>query len=92
MARRAKKQARRNGGGGVPGWVWLLVGLLGGVVVAGYLIMRSGWSGDSGLLPRPDPQAQAPVAWATCSVARARRRTCSTIRRSAPRNRKHAVI
>lgn len=62
MARRAKKQARRNGGGGVPGWVWLLVGLLGGVVVAGYLIMRSGWSGDAGLLPRPDPQAQAPVA------------------------------
>ena len=61
MARRAKKQARRNGGGGVPGWVWLLVGLLGGVVVAGYLIMCSGWSGDSGLLPRPDPQAQAPV-------------------------------
>ena len=29
MARRApKKQARRNGGGGTPGWIWLLIGLL----------------------------------------------------------------
>ncbi len=62
MARRAKKQARRNGGNGMPGWVWLLVGLLGGVVVAGYLIIRSGWSGGTDLLPRPDPQAQPPVA------------------------------
>ena len=62
MARRAKKQARRNGGNGMPGWVWLLVGLLGGVVVAGYLIIRSGWSGGADLLPRPDPQAQPPVA------------------------------
>ncbi len=33
MARRPKKQAKRNGGNGTPGWVLLLVGLLVGVVL-----------------------------------------------------------
>ena len=60
MARRPKKQARRNGGGGTPGWVLLLVGLLIGVVVAGAWYLGNG--GDvKELLPRPDPEAQAPV-------------------------------
>lgn len=61
MARRAKKQARRNGGGGLPGWAWLLLGLGGGAVIAAIVLLRGGWGGEGGLLPRPDPQARAPV-------------------------------
>ncbi|MBY4597908.1 SPOR domain-containing protein [bacterium BD-1] len=60
MARRPKKQARRNGGNGTPGWVLLLVGLLVGVVAAGAWYLGNG--GDvKQLLPRPDPEARAPV-------------------------------
>ena len=62
MARRAKKQARRNGGAGFPGWAWLLVGLGIGVVIAAIFVLRGGWGGEGSLLPRPDPQARAPVA------------------------------
>lgn len=60
MARRPKKQAKRNGGNGTPGWVLLLVGLLVGVVAAGAWYLGNG--GDvKELLPRPDPEARAPV-------------------------------
>ncbi len=62
MARRApKKQARRNGGGGIPGWIWLLVGLLGGLVIAAVLYLQGYWGKDGSLLPQPDPQARAPT-------------------------------
>ena len=40
MAKRSKTQARRNGGGGIPGWIWLLVDLLGGLVVAAVLFLQ----------------------------------------------------
>ncbi|KFN41526.1 MAG: SPOR domain-containing protein [Arenimonas sp.] len=60
MARRPKKQAKRNGGSGTPGWVLLLVGLLIGVVAAGAWYLGNGGDVDK-LLPRPDPEAQAPV-------------------------------
>lgn len=60
-ARRPKKQARRNGGNGVPGWIWLLVGLLGGLVIAAVLFLRGQWGGDGSLLPQPNPEARAPV-------------------------------
>lgn len=60
MARRPKKQAKRNGGNGTPGWALLLVGLLIGVVAAGAWYLGNG--GDvKQLLPRPDPEARAPV-------------------------------
>lgn len=63
MARRAtKNQARRNGGNGVPGWIWLLVGLLGGLVIAAVLFLRGHWGGNGSLLPQPNPQARAPTA------------------------------
>lgn len=63
MARRApKKQARRNGGGGIPGWIWLLVGLLGGLLIAAVLYVRGQWELPSGTLPRPNPEARAPAA------------------------------
>lgn len=63
MARRApKKQARRNGGGGTPGWIWLLVGLLGGLAIAVVLFVQGYWGKDGSLLPQPNPQARAPAA------------------------------
>ena len=61
MARRPKKQAKRNGGSGTPGWVLLLVGLLIGVVAAGAWYLGNGGDVNT-LLPRPDPEARAPVA------------------------------
>lgn len=62
MARRSKNQARRNGGKGIPGWIWLLVGLAGGLVIAAVLFLQGRWGGDGSLLPQPNPRAQAPVA------------------------------
>jgi len=62
MARRApKKQARRNGGSGTPGWVWLLVGVLGGLAIAVVLFVQGYWGKDGSLLPQPNPQARAPT-------------------------------
>lgn len=63
MARRSSKnQARRNGGSGIPGWIWLLVGLLGGLVIAAVLLLRGQWREVDSLLPQPDPEARAPAA------------------------------
>ena len=62
MARRSNKnQARRNGGSGIPGWIWLLVGLLGGLVIAAVLLLRGQWRDMDGLLPQPNPEARAPA-------------------------------
>jgi cell division protein FtsN len=62
MARRApKKQARRNGGGGTPGWIWLLVGVLGGLAIAVVLFIKGYWGQDGSLLPQPNPAARAPA-------------------------------
>ncbi len=62
MARRApKKQARRNGGGGIPGWIWLLVGLLVGALVVAVMLLRGQWDLPNGSLPTPNPEARAPA-------------------------------
>jgi cell division protein FtsN len=55
-----KKQARRSGGGGKPGWVWALGGIAVGLTIAAVLYFRSGGSVED-LLPRPNPQARAPA-------------------------------
>lgn len=61
-AKRSKTQARRHGGsGGIPGWMWLLVGLLLGAIVFGYLFLKDKWATGNGDLPTPNAQAQAPV-------------------------------
>jgi cell division protein FtsN len=63
MARRSNKnQARRSGGQGTPGWVWLLVGLLIGAVITVGLLLRGQWSEAGSLLPKPNPEARAPAA------------------------------
>jgi cell division protein FtsN len=64
-AKRGKSQARRNSGrdgGGLPGWAWLVLGvvLTIGVVLAAPKLLRSG-AGDGFFRPKPNPDAQ-PVA------------------------------
>jgi cell division protein FtsN len=61
MARRNgnKKQARRSGGG-TPGWMYAVGGLVVGVALAaGWYLHRGGKVDD--LLPRPNPEARAPA-------------------------------
>ena len=59
-ARRGKSQARRHGSrGGVPAWIWLLAGLLLGLALAAFVLVRDGFDARR-LLPRPNPAAEAP--------------------------------
>lgn len=63
-ARRGKSQARRNhGNGGLPGWAWLVLGIVLTVVVvlAAPRLLRSD-SGDGFFRPRPNPDAQPAAA------------------------------
>lgn len=58
-ARRSKSQARRNQGNGVPGWAWLVAGLLLGIVlilVAPRFLKSEG--GDGFFRPKPNADAQ----------------------------------
>jgi cell division protein FtsN len=59
MARKPKSQARRNGSSGMPGWMWLAIGLVLGALAFAAYELRDRWQVPDGLLPRPDPQAQA---------------------------------
>lgn len=59
-ARRGKSQAKRSGSGPVPGWVWLLVGLLGGLVIAGVFLLRERLPGADA--PQPQPAVPAGAA------------------------------
>jgi cell division protein FtsN len=57
--RRGRSQARRNHGPGIPGWAWLVLGLvLGiGVILGAPRLLRS--DGDDGFFrPRPNPDAR----------------------------------
>lgn len=61
--RRGRSQARRNHGPGMPGWAWLVLGLvLGiGVILGAPRLLRS--DGDDGFFrPRPNPDAQPAAA------------------------------
>lgn len=64
MARRGRSQARRNSGGngGLPGWAWMVLGIVLtiGVILAAPKLMKS--DGEDGFFrPRANPDAQ-PVA------------------------------
>ena len=58
-ARRGKSQARRNGSNGLPGWAWLVIGVLVtlAVVLAVPRLLKSE-SADGFFRPRPNPDAQ----------------------------------
>jgi hypothetical protein len=55
-ARRSKSQARRNHSNGLPGWAWLVLGVLVTllVVLAVPRLLKSDGSGDGFFRPRPN--------------------------------------
>jgi cell division protein FtsN len=59
-ARRGKSQARRSGQRGTPAWIWLVVGVVLGLGLSAFLLLRDGWS-PRDLMPQPDPTAKAPT-------------------------------
>ncbi len=58
-ARRGKSQARRHQSNGLPGWAWLVLGVLVTllVVLAVPRLLKSDGSGDGFFRPRPNPDA-----------------------------------
>lgn len=61
MAKRSNKnQAKRNGGGGTPGWMLALGGVVVGLAIAGGWYLYRGGEVEQ-LLPRPNPDARAPA-------------------------------
>jgi cell division protein FtsN len=65
-ARRGKSQARRNSGNGIPGWAWMILGvvLTIGVILAAPRLLKS--DGKDGFFrPRPNPDAQPASSSAT---------------------------
>lgn len=62
-ARRGKSQARRNGGNGLPGWAWMVLGIvlaLAAVVVLPKYLKPDG--NDGFFRPQPNPDAQPAVS------------------------------
>ena len=59
-ARRGKSQARRNGSNGLPGWAWLVIGILVTllVVLAVPRLLKSEGGADGFFRPKPNPDAQ----------------------------------
>jgi cell division protein FtsN len=55
-----KSQARRGGETRIPGWAWLLAGVLLGLGIAAFVLLREGWDGRPAG-PVPNPQAQPPA-------------------------------
>jgi cell division protein FtsN len=68
-ARRGKprSQARRGSETRFPGWAWLLAGVLLGLGIAAFVLLREGWDGRPAG-PVPNPQAQPPAATAEPAV------------------------
>ena len=62
-ARRGKSQARRNQNNGIPGWAWLIAGLLLGIVVllATPRFLKSD-AADGFFRPKPNPDAEPAVS------------------------------
>ena len=59
-AKRGKSQAKRGGGkSGVPAWIWLLAGVLLGLGLSAFVLLREGQGGRNAA-PTPNPSAQAP--------------------------------
>ncbi len=59
MAR--KNQAKRgNGNSGMPAWLWAVVGLALGLIIAGYFFLGDYWKNRNSDQPMPNPAAEAP--------------------------------
>jgi cell division protein FtsN len=68
-AKRSKprSQARRGNESRIPGWAWLLAGVLLGLAIAAFVLLREGWDGRA-TGPVPDPQAKPPQTSAEPAV------------------------
>jgi len=57
----SRKQAKRSGSaGGTPAWLWALIGLALGLVIAAYFFMGDYWKNRNNDQPTPNPAAEAP--------------------------------
>ena len=57
----SKRQAKRSGSnGGMPAWLWAVVGLALGLVIAGYFFLGDYWKNRNNDQPTPNPSAEAP--------------------------------
>lgn len=63
-----KSQARRGNDSRVPGWAWLLAGVLLGLGIAAFVLYREGFSGKPGG-PTPNPEATPPAGSSEPAVA-----------------------
>lgn len=61
MAGKRKSQAKRPSRSGVPAWIWLLAGILLGLAISVFVLMREGLDGGA-RGPQPNPEATAPPA------------------------------
>ena len=59
----SKRQAKRSGSsGGMPAWLWALIGLALGLVIAGYFFLGDYWKNRNNDQPTPNPSAEAPIS------------------------------
>jgi cell division protein FtsN len=57
----AKRQAKRSGSNaGMPAWLWAVVGLALGLVIAAYFFLGDAWKNRNNDQPTPNPAAEAP--------------------------------
>ena len=62
-ARRGKSQARRNGGSGLPGWAWMILGIVLALAAVVFLPKYLKPDGNDGFFrPQPNPDAQPAVS------------------------------
>lgn len=62
-ARRGKSQARRNDGNGLPGWAWMILGIVIALVAVLVVPRYLKSDGNDGFFrPQPNPAAQPPVS------------------------------
>ena len=62
-----RKQAKRNGG--MPAWMWALLGLALGLVIAAYFFLGDVWKNRNNDQPTPNPAAEAPKTQSEEAVA-----------------------
>ncbi|MEO6173424.1 MAG: hypothetical protein ABIP02_09945, partial [Arenimonas sp.] len=56
-----RKQAKRSANNrGMPAWLWALVGLALGLVIAAYFFLGDAWKNRNSNQPTPNPSAEAP--------------------------------
>jgi cell division protein FtsN len=66
----SKRQAKRSGShGGMPSWLWALIGLALGLLIAGYFFLGDYWKTRNNNQPTPNPAAEAQIANSEEAVA-----------------------